>query len=36
MRPNPEPDKIAFVFNGHCSVMQADPNRPKPTDLLEM
>jgi hypothetical protein len=36
MRPNPEPDQIAFVFHGHRSVMQAHPNRPKPTDLFEM
>src|SRR5262249_5277137 len=36
VRPDPEPDQIGPIFDRQRPIMQADPNRPEATDLLQM
>ena len=34
--PNPEPNDVGTILNGSSAVVDADPNRPHPADLLEV
>jgi hypothetical protein len=35
MRADPEPEDILLVFYSKCPVVEADPDRPEASDLLE-